>query len=144
MRGDLKITLYESGADVTPLIVTFSQCFISTDPPRTDIALGGDSSYAVSGNYLQAGTSFELPAFWTVDVLIPETDGNRLLAMWEIREAKRRSNVIFAAAGYRFELDDEAQEGTWRESTNLIDNYFSKPPHLEIADDYLLADGAAD
>lgn len=110
MRGDLKITLYESGADVTPLIVTFSQCFISTDPPRTDIALGGDSSYALSGNYLQAGTSFELPAFWTVDVLILGTDGDRLLAMWEIREAKRRSNVIFAAAGYRFELDDEAQK----------------------------------
>lgn len=110
MRGDLKLTLYESGADVTPLIVTFSQCFISTDPPRTDIALGGDSSYALSGNYLQAGTSFELPSFWTVDVLIPETDGDRLLAMWEIREAKRRSGVIFAAAGYRFELDDEAQK----------------------------------
>jgi hypothetical protein len=110
MRGDLKLTLYESGADVTPLIVTFSQCFISTDPPRTDIALGGDSSYALSGNYLQAGTSFELPSFWTVDVLIPETDGDRLLAMWEIREAKRIGLVVPSASGYRFELDDEAQK----------------------------------
>lgn len=110
MRGDLKLTLYESSADVTPLIVTFSQCFISTDPPRTDIALGGDSSYALSGNYLQAGTSFELPSFWTVNVLIPETDGDRLLVIWEIRESKRRSGVIFAAAGYRIELDDEAQK----------------------------------
>lgn len=109
MRGDLKLTLYESGADVTPLIVTFSQCFISTDPPRTDIALGGNSSYALSGNYLQAGTSFELPSFWTVDVLIPETDGDRLMAMWKIREAKRLALVAPSASGYRFELDDETE-----------------------------------
>lgn len=107
MRGDLKITCYESGADVSPLIVTFSECFLSTDAPRTDTALGGDSSYATSGNYLQVGTSFELPAFWTVNVLISELDGDRLLAMWGIREAKRLALVTPSSSGYRFEVDDE-------------------------------------
>ena len=109
MRGDLKISCYESGADVAPLIVTFSECFLSTDPPRTDSALSGDTGYAVSGNYLQNGVSFELPAFWTINALIPEEFGDRLLAIWEIREVARRGGVIFAAAGYRIELDDEAQ-----------------------------------
>ncbi len=58
---------------------------------------------------MQNGTSFELPAFWTVNVLIPEADGDRLLAIWEIREAKRRNGTIFAAGQYRIELDDETQ-----------------------------------
>ncbi len=109
MRGDLKLTLYESGADVTPLIVTFSQCFLSIDPPRTDIKLGGDSTYSKSGNYLQSGTSFELPSFWTVNVDILEADGDRLMAMWNIREAKRLARISPSASGYRFELDDETE-----------------------------------
>jgi hypothetical protein len=110
MRGELLLTCYESGADTTPLIVPFSQCFLSTDPPRTDINLGGDGSYSKSGNYLQTGTNFELPSFWTINADILETLGDRLLAMWEIREAKRIARIAPSALGYRFELDDEAQK----------------------------------
>lgn len=106
MRGSLTLTLYESSGDTLPLIVPIPD-FIQTEPPRTDAALGGESSYSTAGNYLQSGTSFEIPAFWNVSTLLKEVLADRLLAIWQVREAKRLAKVAISPTGYRLELDDE-------------------------------------
>lgn len=109
MRGSLKLTLYENSSDTSPLIVPIAE-FIQTDAPRTDAALGGESSYSTAGNYIQSGTSFEIPAFWNISALVRAVHGDRLSAIWYIREAKRLARVAIAPTGYRIELDDETEK----------------------------------
>jgi hypothetical protein len=67
-----------------------------------------------------------------VNVLITESDGDRLLAIWEIREAKRRSSVIFAATA--------VIAGTSTTSPKVIT--FSSPTNIKIQVGLVISGGS--
>ena len=72
------------------LSVTFRN-WRSADLPRSRRTFVTESTYAVSGNLIKAGASFELPYIWTIAADLYQTDYDKVQMIWEILDYSRRN-----------------------------------------------------
>lgn len=100
--GDLKITFESVAADPLPLVVTVNRW--QGMPRLSQQELQGSNRYATSGNLVIGGTTFEMRPLFRIETWLPQADADKIQAMWEIREKRRR------AVGYwQFVVDDETE-----------------------------------
>jgi hypothetical protein len=90
------------------LSVTFRN-WRSADLPRSRRTFVTESTYAVSGNLIKSGTSFELPYIWTIVCDLYQTDYDKIIAIWEGLDYYRRlgsttNGLIFVT------IDDHTEE----------------------------------
>jgi hypothetical protein len=93
------------GAISGVISVTFRN-WRSTELPRSRKTFVTESSYAVSGNLIKAGTSFELPYIWAIAADLYQEDYDKIKAIWEQLDRARRVNNgdLFV------NIDDETEE----------------------------------
>ena len=77
--------------------------------PRSRRTFVNESTYAVSGNLIKAGASFELPYVWTIAADLYQTDYDKIRAIWETLDYYRRigsttNGLIFVT------ISDETEE----------------------------------
>ena len=72
------------------LSVTFRN-WRSADLPRSRRTFVTESTYAVSGNLIKSGTSFELPYIWTIVCDLYQTDYDKIQMIWEYLDYSRRN-----------------------------------------------------
>ena len=86
------MALYDLTLTYAELSVTL-RYWKSANLPRSRKTFINENSYAVSGNLLKAGTSFELPYLWTIAVDLYQTDYDQIQAIWERLDYARRANT---------------------------------------------------
>ena len=99
------MALYDLTLTYADLSVVFRH-WKSADLPRSRKTFINESVYAVSGNLVKAGTSFELPYLWTIAVDLYQIEYDKITAIWERLDEARRTNTgaLFVS------LSDETEE----------------------------------
>ena len=99
------MALYDLTLTYAELSVVFRH-WKSADLPRSRKTFVNESIYAVSGNLVKSGPSFELPYLWTIAVDLYQVEYDKIQAIWERLDEARRTNTgaLFVA------LSDETEE----------------------------------
>lgn len=81
-KGDLTLVY-------TGVTVIFNR-FLDNIPPRESVALSGEATFSVDGNFVVSGISFESPQRYSIKAKVSITDSQKLRMMWAVADKARR------------------------------------------------------